>query len=285
MNISLPAFIPTLACLAGFASTSVFADTLLDFGSSTYVTTNPNFSRTVSASGSGPFVYTNAFSSTTPLTPTSGYTGPAIYGGYQITSTAQAVNILERIANNTAISSVNYDVPLITADRTESTWSGTLTVGGVMLLNLDAPASIDGFTAITTKSGSSVNTVTCRWVVGIDDSYYVSNLTFTAPNNGGTSSLTGASLLSTTWALYDPATSLSFSGSSFSALSLTNVSSVGVYFSASQTLASNAGSRGFGFGLADMDITGTAMIPEPSTYTLLLGGGILAVAMLRRRLR
>jgi hypothetical protein len=124
---------------------------------------------------------------------------------------------------------------------------------------------------------TSVATDGLRFVVKNADQYYLSQSLFTV--SSGTISVTGTQQ----WATFNPtatdfvmpnAGSLTFSTPSSS---LTNVTQVGLASSTTRTAFSG------GLTFDQFSFSGT-LVPEPSTYAMLLGGGgIGAVALLRRR--
>ncbi|MDR1282042.1 MAG: PEP-CTERM sorting domain-containing protein [Opitutaceae bacterium] len=287
-NLYRSSFVSFLLACAAPGSVPAFADTVFQFAlSNTHVTAAQPFTRTATLGArqeGDPYVYTNAFS-TASLSPASGYSGPAFYGGYQVSSSDQPLNLGESVRNNLTLST---DFIYVSGGRVsgDTTYSGTLSVAGVLLFDLEQPAaSIDGFKAIPTEYGTAIADIIGRWVVGIGGSYYVSNATFKIPHNTSATpfSLEGETLGNTTWALYDPATDLK-APSSFTGLALEGVTAVGVHFERTQTL-SDATAVPLGFGLGMLEVTGSFSIPEPSTLALLSGLLALGVTAVRRTLR
>ncbi|MDR1281092.1 MAG: hypothetical protein LBK99_09760 [Opitutaceae bacterium] len=292
-----------------FAAASV-ATTLAETGtifsynttnrSGNYATYDRPFSaggRTAVKTGTGtaedPYVYTNAFSDTTPMTPpaTQWFWGPSVYGGYKLTTTAPDTAITEKIYRSYG------DAPLISLSRTGA-WAGyTLRASGVMLFKQadfsddfnSAPVTVSGFTATVSQSGASMaNNLTGRWLVQINDIYYLSNITTAIPTNGGAISLTGTTLGNAKWAAYDPSENLVFdnSAATFSTLALENVTAVGIYFSGS--VANGAYNTGFSFALRNFTVEGDLYVPnvpEPGAAALWLGGLLLVATTTIRATR
>ncbi|RRJ96483.1 hypothetical protein Ga0100231_024330 [Opitutaceae bacterium TAV4] len=284
MKINLHRSSLLLACLS-LSSAPVFANTVFLFNSSTYVGSNYDFNRSATLGNreeGDPYVYSIPFS-TAPLVTSTNYHGPAFYGGFRISSTNRDVTVSAYLRNNV---SASLDGPFITVNRLTGSpnWaSDPISAQGVLMFDLERPASVDGFNISVTDFGSAVTNTAARWVVKVGDNYYVSNSTFIIPNSIGDRS--SGSLSEVTWALYNPATDLAFSaaGASFTSLSLTNVTAIGVQFQRTESLTSTS-SAGFAFAFTKLEVTG-AFIPEPSTLALLLGLLALGVPALRRILR
>ncbi|AHF91632.1 hypothetical protein OPIT5_16855 [Opitutaceae bacterium TAV5] len=292
--------VPLLAIAAtgilGLAALPASADTVFSFGPTTsYVDADTTFARTATRTGvsPGPYTYLNAFSDTNPLSPSSGYSGPVFYGGYAFTSSSvQGSTPAGTILNNWSLLGSN-DVLRIYANVSTG-WAGsTLGFASVYLFkqaDFAAPWNTgsfnpDGFSVTYRASGADGAFVpTGRWLVQVGASYYVSEATITAAHNTiSTVSLSGAALGSTRWAAYDPATSLNFdqSTASFTAIELTAVTAVGLYFEQDAYLGTSATSGGL-LALSAFSVTGTVTpIPEPST--LALCAGLLSLAALAGR--
>ncbi|QYY36702.1 hypothetical protein [Ruficoccus sp. ZRK36] len=285
MNKIIHAF--TLAILP---IVSVNAATVFNYGPSTeYVTNDAGYSRNVNSSGSGtsgdPYVYEKPFSDTSELSPASSYTGPQFFGGYVLTSTDIATGY-NRQQVRTTTGNPTLDRMVLQFDNIDYTGT-TLSFAGVYIFKQDqfnpgytsGAVSIDGFYSIDSQCFSGLN-CDARWVVEIDDVYYVNNSVFSL---NGTRELTGENLQNALWAVYDPATSLNFDQSSavFSSLALDNVAAVGLYFEKDSFTVT--GTQAPTLMIGNIQVTGT--IPESSSSAILMGLFVMIAVFYRMKRR
>lgn len=287
----------TVAVLTLYPTFPARADVLFSYGpSTTYVTGNKTYARVASATGSGPYAFTNAFSDTTALlNPTSGYTGPAFYGGYQFTSSTINAGLSSQYVRD-AFSTSSNDYLWLQAQRTGG-WTGSelsmhgsyifkqaqfnsgFTTGSLSISNLTV--LVNGFGSAD-AAGNSYD-ATGRFMVQIAGTYYVSESTFSvAGNTNATFTLTG--LPSARWAIYDPASSLDFdqSAATYTALTLDAVTEVGIYFEDDSWTGTSSSNTAFGLGIGSFLVDGS-VVPEPSALSMLLPGLSAMVLLYRRR--
>ncbi len=269
----------TIPLLAGLAA--VQADVVLEFDSTSYVSADTDFQRKApkDTSPSGPYVLTNSFSDSSALSPSSGYTGPVFYGGYDFTSTT--INPPNGISRQEVRN--NYqgtDQIVIKATNFPDTWEGSdLSLHAVYLFkqvdfNPGYTTGNIGLDGLSVSWGSvdisATYDLTGYYLVQKDDTYYLSHTTFDMTTDG-IASLSGASLDSETWAVYDPATNLNFdqSSASYNSLTLENITSVGIYYE-DDLWAGGTNTSAFDIGIKTFAADGT-VIPESSHVSLLLG--------------
>jgi hypothetical protein len=298
-----------LALLAAASHAAAAADspTIFAFGPATdYVTADKPLGRNPAAvTGSGeendPYVHTISFDDAAALGPASDYTGPQFYGGYTFTSSSvQGKAPAGRVLNNWSLIG-NNDAIRIYADAGDgNNWNGS-TLGFAAAFIFKQADFIagkttgnfapDGFSVTwRASSGANGNLVPAgRWIVQVDGNYYLSEATITAAgyNITATASLTGSELTNTKWAAYNPAASLNFDqdAASFTALELTAVTAIGVYFE-HDSYAATANDRSGGLlALSTFAATGAiTAIPEPGAMAALAGLATLAaVCAVRRR--
>ncbi|MGE9295337.1 MAG: PEP-CTERM sorting domain-containing protein [Puniceicoccales bacterium] len=271
---------------------------LIDYGPSAgYVSGDTSFARTAGSTGTGPFIFRRSFSdsSADPLSPTSSYSGPTFYGGYQfITSTIDQGFSRQQIRNNSGPSAT--DLIYLQSYNSGGWLNSDLSLAGVYLFKQEDFASglnvgsvqLDGLAMDTTgfiNADGSAGDFDGRFLVQIGNgNYYLSQTTFNLNQNSGSFSLNGTALEDELWAVYNPATSLNFdSGSSiFGSLSLTNVTAVGLYFENDAWAGTGASGTAYGLGIQSFSATGSS-IPEPATTSLMIGVGGLLLLGLRRR--
>lgn len=261
-------------------NSALIADTLLSYGGD-YSVGSPNYARLATGSGTGPYIETLAFDDTTVLSPSSDYTGPVFYGGYQFSSSTVNGNFSRQQIRENG-----------TADRiylqtySASGWDGSnLSLHAAYIFKQEdfLTGHTTGSNNITglSISSNSYSAGTGRFIVEVGGGYYVSNSTF---NVSGTTSLNldSTDLTTETWAAYAPASDLNFDQTAtFSALSLDDVTAVGYYIER-DSWTGTASSTPFGLGIESFTALGTT-IPEPGTYALILGVCALGGAAVRRR--
>lgn len=287
------------AILLAFSALTASADTVLSFGPTQgYVTGATTFASQAVRTGTspGPYEYLNAFSGTQALSPSSGYSGPVFYGGHRFSSSSvQGSTLLGVVVDNSSTNGGN-DALRIYAN-VSSGWAGsTLGFSSVYLFkqaDFAAPYNtgdfaLDGLSVTYRASGAGGAFLpTGRWLVQVEGAYYVSQATITGSYNTTTTvSLSGTSLGSTLWAAYNPSSSLDFNQSvTFSALNLSKVSAVGVYFEQDSYAGTSDASAAL-LGISAFSATGAvSSIPEPSIAALTLGLIGLAFAAARRASR
>lgn len=289
---------PILTLLALFTlSWNARATVLFSTGpSTTWVSSNAAYQRTAAASGSGPYTYTNAFSDTTALTPSSGYSGPTVYGGYSFTSSTINSGFSAQYVRNAAFTG-SYDYLWLQTQQTGG-WDGSeLSMHGTYLFKQSDFGS--GYTTgILNISNISVTMIgygsadsagnsydaTGRFMVQIGGVYYVTESTFSLTGNAVTT-FSLNSLSSQRWAVYDPSSSLDFdqSAATYGTLTLTGVTEVGVYFEDDSWTGTSSSTSAFGLGLSSIIVEGS-VVPEPSTMAMATTGmGALALLYARRR--
>lgn len=290
---STPSLLKSLATVAllGLATESLRADVLIGYdGSANGYTssTGLNFARTASfSSGDGtpgnPYTYTNAFSDTVALSPSSDYSGPTFYGGYFLSSTTLQGGFSRQQIRESGGSELIY----LQAYRADG-WAGsTLAHGGVFIFKQadfnsgfqSGAVALDGLSVKFSSFGSA----TGRFTVQVGGDYYVSQSTVSVTSTS-VQSLSGTALTSELWAAYDPSTNLVFDVgvASFATLDLSSVTAVGLYFHR-DNLAGGSGATPYGFGIESFQATGTAAIPEPAQSAALAGIATLTALGLRRR--
>ncbi len=287
------ALIGTFAGLGAYSQGAV----LVDFGpSDSYVSGDVNYARTATESGSGPYTDETAFSDTAALSPSSGYSGPTFYGGYRFDSTEiQSGFNNQKIRNNYSQMDGN-DTLFLQTFRTDGWGEGTFSFAMVYVFkqaDFNAPYSagsikLNGMstTFYQNTSGSPTDefSPTGRWLIQIDNTYYLSQATIDSPGGSSvTVSINESELTSTLWAVYDPTTSLLFDAgsASFESVALSDITSVGVYFGDdSFTGTSNPNSSVVSIGVSEFSASG---IPEPDYGMLLLP--ILIVVGFRQALK
>ncbi|MDP0496417.1 MAG: hypothetical protein Q7Q73_09440 [Verrucomicrobiota bacterium JB024] len=287
---SLVNILLSASLIVGCAATAQ-ADVLFNYGSDSYVTGDKNFSHKATESGTGPYVFVNAFSDTTALSPTSGYTGPLFYGGYDFSSSninPESGISRQQVRNNYQ----SYDQIFLKCTNFPDGWTGAdLSLHAVFVFQqadynsgyTTGDLSVDGLSV----SWGSVNIggdfdLAGRLVVQIGGTYYVSQTTF-AMSSDGSFSLSGSALSTETWAVYNPTASINFDQSSavYSSLDLDNVTATGLYFE-DDLWSGGTYDAAFDLGIKTYEVSGT-VIPEPAHMSVLLG--IFILFGLCRRLR
>ncbi|WP_309380876.1 PEP-CTERM sorting domain-containing protein [Cerasicoccus frondis] len=275
--------LPLLGALWLAISIPLSADTLLSYGGDYISDSVVSFSRSATSSGSGPYTYTLNYDLDEVLSPSSNYTGPVFYGGYQFSSsTVDGQFSRQQIRNSDPLDRIYLQTYSPTG------WDGsTLSLHAAFLFKQEdfLPGYQSGANLIEglSMSSNSFGAGTGRFLVEVGGSFYVSNSTM---NVSGTTSLVldAAALSTETWAAYDPFTSLNFDqNSSFGALALENVTGAGFYVER-DSFAGSAATTPFGMGIETFEVVGIT-VPEPSVYALLLGAVVLGGALMRRRYR
>ncbi|WP_309397120.1 hypothetical protein [Cerasicoccus maritimus] len=267
------------------AFTSSQAATVFEFGpSASYVDSDTSFERTASESGSGPYIFENAFSDTTALSPSSGYSGPKVYGGYIFTSSDIDSGFSNQAVRNNYSNLGSNDTLWLQTFRSLGWGSGTFSFAAVYLFKQEefnagfetGNVGVDGFSIsfYQNSSGSPADKFSPvgRWMVEIDGVYYLSEATISGGNGvGNTISISGSELSSTQWAVYSPESSILFDAGSatFETISLSGVTAVGVNFSDDSFTGDASGSSVVSFGVSEFSVTGTT-IPEANSFMLIL---------------
>ncbi len=243
------------------------------------------FSRTATGSGSGPYVETLTFSDASVLSPTSGYTGPTFYGGYQFSSsTVDSYLSRQQIRNGTTVDRVTLQ-----AYHPSGFTGSELSLQSAFIFQQADFASghtagSNTITSLSVKSNSFGAAFVGRFIVEVGGAYYVSNSTASF-SSSATTTLDGAPLTAETWATYNPITDLNFDQdtATFAALALNDVTAVGVYIEADSY--TGTGNSPFAVGFDNFTVQGTTTVPEPETFALIIGLGALGGAIIRRRHR
>lgn len=271
---------------------STLASVVFNFGPSTnYVESDTNFSRNATRSGSGPWTYLNAFSDTNALSPASAYTGPKFYGGYTLTSSSvQGSSLAGAILNNWSLVG-NVDALRIYANISTGWAESELNFASVYLFkqeDFDSPFSsgdfkLEGLSVRYRASGADGAFLPDgRWLVEVEGQYYLSQATIAAAYNTTTTVAIGEEALNATqWALYNPSSSLFFSGVGFSSLDLSKVTAVGVYFEQTSYIGTSNTSAAL-LAISEFSASGT-VIPEPSSAVLAAWGMLMGAALLGKR--
>lgn len=260
-------------------STFLLGDTLLSFGGD-YGSSSTN-ARTASGSGSGPYYETVAFDDTTVMSPSTDYTGPVYYGGFEFSSSSINGSVNRQGVRDYASGDTIYF----------QTYSATGWLGSDLSMHVavlfkqedwlnghqSGSNNITGL-SMTTNAFSAGDG---RFLVEIGGAYYVSNSTVSVSGTK-TLILDSVALASETWALYSPNSDLNFDQTAtFSALSLNDVTAVGFYVERdSWTGGSNT--TDFGMGIQTFTVTGNT-IPESSSFAGITGFACLLVCFCLRR--
>ena len=270
-----------LLSVVGVATTQ--ADVVFKFGpSDSYVTADRNFQRTATQTSTDPsYVFTNAFSDGSALSPTVEYSGPTFYGGYDFSSsTIDAGFSREQVRTDNA--TYDYD-QIFLQSYNGAGWTGSnLGLHALFLFKQEdfntgfetGVLSVDGLSVSWNafQAGTSADrSLEGYFVVGIGSSYYISQTTFSMLSNGSYS-ISGTDLSSEMWAAYDPASSLDFDQSSavYNSLDLDGVTSVGVYAEDDQWTVNTGAAAAYALGIDSLQVDG-AIIPEPAHMSIMLG--------------
>lgn len=295
----ISSFLATAAAFH-FASGTLYSATVFKFGpSNSYVTERSEYRATAQVTGEGPYISAVAFDDSRPLSPAQGYSGPVFYGGYAFTSstTSKGFDVLGQglIDNYSALSDGN-DALYFNVTGTSAQFSGTeMSFASVFVFNQEVfeqpfregNVNVDGFSIRLGKNSTGGTTSRFnpegRWLVKIDDVYYLSNTTFSLSINLEATSfdLSGEALQSTLWAAYDPQGTLFFNagGASFGELPLEQITAVGFYIAD----ASFQSSGTVGMRLAVSEFSVTTAIPEPAPLALIAIPCLIGYFSLRLR--
>lgn len=250
--------------LAAFVAASAQADVVINFGDN-YITSEiprQDFVLPESVDVSDTNQRTWKYSDTTPITPAAHYTGPEIYGGFQTEPDAGGPADMLWI---TGLHNATFQPLENTKLMASATGGGSAltamfvfkpTVGSGQTVCFDETSSIDY--VLTTTSPT-------RFVLKNAGSWYISSTALELGEGGG--SLSGFSLLDSTWAEFEPEdvsplpeipdsshtiTEYTTLGSSF-----TDIQGVGVY-----SAGSRAGENAPYVALGKFQVTAT-VVPKP----------------------
>lgn len=283
-----------LAVLLGLGTAHLqpgLAAVVLQYGpSDDYVSANVNFQNRVQnlSGGTGapgdPYHLTRAFNVATPLSPGANYSGPAFYGGYQLTSTS--INPNPALSNQTFHQRVENNQYNSGEDRIrlqlwrEAGWAGTdfRFAGAFLFQQADFSSPFDEKELILTGLSTKVNisstgtgfTPMARWLIRLGNTYYVSSAAVFSSQGLHTASADASDLDAMQWAVYDPFSDLFFDAqsASFSAIGLRGLTAAGLYIDTAH-YSGTADPVALELGIAQFGINADT-IPEPTTLTLIL---------------
>ncbi len=206
----------------------------------------------------------------TPLVGSAAYAGPDVYGAYE--SIAYDVATGNIINTQRLVEANANDVYLRSAFNTSTGFAGAMASSFYYFRTGAAGVAFDATSqlSITTKS---MQFLTGRWVVNDGGTYYISSNTFTG-------SATLADPNSTTWALFSPTGSLlnfNQSAATFSSRSFTNIQGAGFYVENDVVNTTEAPS----VNVSQFSVN--ALIPEPSSISLLGAAGLVLMARRNRK--
>ncbi|MGE9290906.1 MAG: hypothetical protein ACQKBT_07950, partial [Puniceicoccales bacterium] len=268
------------------ASVSAQAESLISYGiSNDYVTSDTTFARPTAQVASNPYVYRTSFSDSNVMSPSSGYTGPTFYGGFEFWSGSIDAGFSRRQIRNDA-SPDSSDQIYLQSYNSGGFAGEDLSLAGVYIFNqtdfgggLDTgDVTLDGLSVSTTgfiNTTDSVVEFDGRFVVQVDGGdYYVSETTLNLAQNNATFSLSGTDLMDELWALYNPSSKLNFdqAAASFGSISLSTVTAVGIYFEEDEWTGTAASGTAYGLGIRSFEATGVSSIPEPAQSSVILMG-------------
>jgi len=265
------------------------AQSLVSYGpNANYVSATTTFSRTGTRKlTGGTYTYLDAFSDTSVLSPTSGYTGPAFYGGYtySVTGASGVPSALsQQSVYNSDRNTTNDDIDLQSYYSTG--WSGaTLSFASVFVFQLSNTSSITNLSATVSNNTANAfkTNAAWRWLVKTSGSYYVSQATFSDANFFTPTSFTLSNLSSTKWALYTPGTDLNFdqTAATFSSIDTSDVTAAGLYVE-NDSWNGDSNTIGFDVAIESFAANGVA-VPEPRNVSLFLLGSLLVLGMAARK--
>jgi hypothetical protein len=283
-KITMKMSLKLLAAVAVVSAANLNAATMLmDWGSTTYVTSAASFSNPAPTDSGLTRVY--PYSSATAVSPSSGYTGPTFYAAIQY---SQASGTLSNITRQIANDNTNGDyISLTTASPTNV--SNTLNAliffkksdfqNGMSTptVTLD---STSAFNITRGNGGFTANTKSVRAAVLDGTQWYLSSASVDPTANNTTYTIL-ADASAGMWGTYDPTTtpmgtipsSFTTPGSSF-----TNIQAVGFFVDATRT-STGANSNIF----ASFSGFEASAIPEPATWALLAAVGTFFMVTRRRR--
>lgn len=261
-----------LCGLAVFVAASAHASPIINFNG-IYATSNLSFVLPTPVDSGG--TRTWEYSDTTPITPAANYTGPAVYGGFQTQSTN---GVPENLLWLSGLVKDGYGT------TNTKLWAASTTTGSTLTAMFVFKPTVESGKTVSFDATSSINYFMttgdqgARFVLNDGGTWYISSNALTL---AASSTLTGSSLLNSTWAAFDPvgvAPLPAFPVSGYTSLgsSFDNILGIGVYFSGNRPLSSQAPYTSLGTFTVD-----AAVAPEPVSGALfLVAGGLLA---LRRR--
>jgi hypothetical protein len=256
----------TLLFTATAAILNAQSRTVINFGpSETYVSSDIEFDRNATTNIENTAEKVSEFSMETPILKNSAtYTGPSIYGGYQFSSTNEAWSFAtQKITNRNG----NPDSIKLQCYSQESWADKELSLHGAFLFKHNDV--IEGKPSIAmTINGLSVTwstyfkgterNVEGRYIVEIDNDYYVSMSTINMTNSGS-NYLTAAMLTGAQWAPYHPEQDLNFNEdvAEYATLSLNKVTAAGIYFEEDRWIGDDSVSSPYGFSITAFKATGS----------------------------
>lgn len=277
------ATIALAVALVGAGTASANAQTVL-FGGD-YVTGNVTNVRVVEGSGSPNFQIAAgggtgslAFDTSTAMNGTTGYTGPAFYGGLRFNNTGTSAirvtpSAIQRVANSGTADGIQFGLlgdGQTASDTLVGTWAAAV------VLALPEAYNLSSLSVAFTIQDNSVSDVV-RLLVGDGTNWYVSN---TTRNTTGTLS---PNLATETWSTFNPG---SLTVSTASLATPDTLTYAGFFLEASYNRTGNvtAGSPFERYLFTNVTFDGTP-IPESSAFAALAGLGALSFVAMRRRHR
>lgn len=269
--------LPALAILASFGLVSTASAQLIVFNSSDYVSGSAINARNFVVSGT---TSTLSFSDVNSLAPTSGYVGPAFFGGAAARNPGGTgfSGPVSSVSPNGTPTEDRIQLSVTTAGVS----SRTLDFSGLLYFKSGSAFDITAnnqFSSSLTRNFNSATGIQ-RWLVrNGSGALYVSNETFDVSANNPLTTATSTGLTSTTWALLDTSGSHFYNTfGTFESINLTGLTGAGVYWTAERTAT--------GPMTAGVRLNTFTVVPEPSTAAMLLGGfGALLVLRCFRRIR
>ncbi len=268
--------------VAALSIATAHAQVIVNFGGDYVTTTTPgNYSWT----GGGGGDYVVAFSNTTQLSPTSGYTGPTYYGGAfrgswtvstagntNVVNAADGTNDAIQLDNGAGTTAANTGYAGLVIFRKADFLNG----GNTNQVDITSSSS---FTARGTNA-QNTGALDVRWVLRLsDNTYVISQLaSSTFGNSNSYTTINSGDLTALSWFTYDPVTSV-FNIGSATTPTFTDIQAVGVWFG-DTTNSVNARYQGR-LSIFTADVT---IVPEPTTWVL-LAGSLATLVFIRRRRR
>jgi hypothetical protein len=243
----------------------------------------------------------------------SGYTGPAVFGGFKVSTTTNTAGFGNAsigygstsatatsgtyfqtgIRNNYSALGGNDALVVNFGTSSTSTGAGSITFQLSFLAGLQLDGEF-GFGTGNTLGGTVLRSSSAqvsgdvRMVIKQGDAFFVSDFTKTLLSGANSFSFTSTDFSSGTWSAYNPLTDIDYtiSGSALRDLSA-DITWAGFLFTSvySRNTTTNGQSAGFfEAGISGISINATP-VPEPSTFAALAGFGALGFTALRRRRR
>lgn len=249
------------------------AETLVHYeANQDYVTADDNFQRTAQLKSSAPYIYTNPFSSSSPLSPSNEYQGPVFYGGYQFSSSLLETGLTrQQVRDDVSGFGQDTDQIFLQAWRKGGWLDSTLSLSGIYLFqqaDFDQPYHQGNVTlqALNVRwhgygsadpLGDPIEIIG-RFVVRIGKDYYVSQNTMELKSKGDYE-LSGNELKAEKWSPYDPekAFNVNVTKTKFADLELENVTAVGIQFEAPPWSGTDTNNAAFGLGIVSFEAQGT----------------------------